>query len=184
MFANQYAQINKEAKQELRALKKEEEAYNRSLAEFNLNQNEKTRAEVQRREGILRERQGNIANVVSKQAELDLRAAQANLQAGDSAKDRAFRLFAARIGDQAKASQLKTEYEQAVIKANAARAKGQADVANREAARAAELLKAIEDFNKASPQVIASRERTAASAANNAPLGSGMYDDGFGELIK
>ena len=80
-FAGQYAVINKEAKKAARDLRKEQEGYQKALAEFELNQNKETRDEVRNRETRMEARQANVAKVALTQAELDFRASVQNQDA-------------------------------------------------------------------------------------------------------
>lgn len=80
-FAGQYAALNKEVKAEMRALNKDQEAYNKSLAEFELNQNAESRRRVDDKRNRMQVRQDKIADVAVKQADLDFRAAMANQDA-------------------------------------------------------------------------------------------------------
>lgn len=159
-FAGQYATINKELKKELRELNKDQEAYQRSLAEFELNQNAETRMEVERRENKLQARQDKIADVKIKEVELAQRAKIANLQANASAREMQFRYLAAQLKSDEKALDLRAQYADAVRR-------------NDKAAQE-QILAAVLAYNERQAQVIAQKERN----KQNALLGPGMEAPG------
>ena len=77
-FASQYATLNKDIKTELRALNKDQESYQRSMAEFELNQNSESRKRVEDAQKRIDSRQDKVADITMKQADLDFQAAIAN----------------------------------------------------------------------------------------------------------
>jgi hypothetical protein len=165
-FAAQYAQINKDLKKEVRELNKEAESYKRSMAEFNINQDDKSRAEVVRREAALERRQDNAAKLYVEQQNLNLKASIATLQADDGARERMFRLYAAQIKDTSAAAKLSEQYARAV--------------ATKNDAERDRILTAVAKFNAASPQVQAAQQRQ----PNNpdAVVGENPNSDGFSDF--
>lgn len=158
-FAGQYAALNKEVKAEMRALNKDQEAYNKSLAEFELNQNAESRRRVDDKRNRMQARQDKIADVAVKQADLDFRAAMANQDAETKRRGMRVQQLLSQIRSTEKVT-LSSAYTAAVMRG---------DVAEQE-----RLIAAMERASKASSAYLTQELRNQQEAMGPG-MGGGNY---------
>jgi hypothetical protein len=141
-FAGQYATLNKDLKKEIRELNKDQESYQKSMAEFELNQNSESRRRVDEAQRRVDSRQDKVADVAMKQADLDFRAGIANQSEATQRRGMQLQALLAKIKNPEKVT-LQSEF------VNAAR--------RGETAKMDALIVAAQRWAEASPQVIAAR---------------------------
>jgi hypothetical protein len=141
-FAGQYATLNKDLKKEIRELNKDQESYQKSMAEFELNQNSESRRRVDEAQRRIDSRQDKVAEMAMKQADLDFRAGIANQSEATQRRGMQLQALLAKIKNPEKVT-LQSEF------VNAAR--------RGETAKMDALIVAAQRWAEASPQVIAAR---------------------------
>jgi hypothetical protein len=165
-FAGQYATLNKDLKKEIRELNKDQESYQKSMAEFELNQNSESRRRVDEAQRRIDSRQDKVAEMAMKQADLDFRAGIANQSEETQRRGMRLQALLAKIKNPEKVT-LQSEFVEAARRG--------------ETAKMDALIVAAQRWAEASPQVIAARINN----QNNpdAVVGANLNSDGFSELL-